>query len=193
MLKQNGKKNILESTMYSTEPNLFKKNTFHFNKYIFPLFIVFNEKTKKYTLPSKITHYSNNKINVISDTFCILCSKNFSNKFKLKYHIEEHHLKLYYTKCPYCKEFSNNINFLYSGLFEPSTLIKKILDKIIGSSNSKTFDKYIIKTDMLLEEGTFSQVFFGINKITYSPLAAKFQKINAKRDDFLPEANFLTV
>ena len=212
---------IILDTTYLNESISLKKNKFAVSNSKEPLFICYNNITDSYIFPENLKLFNENNIEQNVDKFCFLCKKLFSNKYKLKYHINEHHLKLFYGECPYCKiktnrlsqhlyncklydnkkskkkKIENNnsknssINFIKK--YDIISTTKNIYFNTTNNSSNKILNDFLIMKDYLIGEGIFGKVYFGINTKSFTPVAIKIQKDKYRQNSLIKEKELLVL
>lgn len=159
--------------------------------------------------PENIKLKTNNKHRkdngIIPFFICIICNKKFSLIKNLNRHKKEQHEKRNFKTCPYCfKEVPrfkehlqrckrciyNNIISLFQDSNNNNSKLEKekflINDSIFNHSKYKAFQ-------VKIGEGTFGNVFYGINLENSNPFAIKIFKDRKKENhsSFQKELNFI--
>lgn len=167
--------------------------------------------------PKTIKNSTDNTIT----TFCPLCHKNYSTKYKLRDHMLSKHLNISLSKSltsnnknnteisnltlynkpnnntsekKLITNSNNNCNLVNNPNHIPFNLIsltKQVFTSIIKGSTTCSYQDYILFENLCLGKGILGSVYFGINSKTFIPVAIKIQNSGLQTNYLLPEIDVL--
>ena len=178
------------------------------------------DKTKNSIVFFAYTTLSTNNETFFS---CNKCKKSFKDFFVLKRHILEveynfkskcqfcsesfKRINDHYPNCP--KFFGSNFRFfvnqkntkkskrnniILNNTFNIKLITKSIYSELISNEKNNYIDNsYVCFPNLLIGEGCYGAVVFGICLADYSPVAIKVQKYIKKKDDLLIEKKILNL